>query len=99
MKQLTKDQAVAFATSEAYKTMNHKQIAEFQINQKCLCMPFRIFHEAVEKVLNRPVFTHEFGSLGIDGIRAEIMQGAKPPSFEDIIKLLPKEKTLVGVID
>jgi hypothetical protein len=34
-------------------------------------MPFDVFHEAVEKTIGRPVFTHEFG-VNANGIRAEI---------------------------
>jgi hypothetical protein len=94
MQQLTKDEAVAFAESNSYEGMSYRQIAEFQINQKCLCMPFSKFHEAVEKTLDRSVFTHEFG-MNYDGIKAEIMDGKEAPSFEDIIGLIPKEKLIV----
>jgi hypothetical protein len=94
MQQLTKDEAVAFAESKSYEGMSYRQIAEFQINQKCLCMPFSKFHEAVEKTLDRPVFTHEFG-MNYDGIKAEIMDGKEAPSFEEIIGLIPKGKLIL----
>ena len=97
MKQLPKEQAIAFAESESYKDMSHRDIAEFQINQEKMCMPFSIFHEAVEKTINRPVFTHEFG-LNYKGIKAEIMDGKEPPSFEEIINLIPKEKLMMVAI-
>lgn len=93
MKQLTREQAIDFAESESYKSMNYREIAEFQINQKRLCMPFSVFHEAVEKTINRPVFTHEFG-LNADGIRSEIMEGKEPPSFDELINLVPKKRTI-----
>lgn len=94
MKQLTKDQAINFAESKAFSNMSYREIAEFQINQKKLCMPFSIFHKAVEKTIERPVFTHEFG-LNSDGIKAEIMGSKPPPSFEEIINLIPKEKLII----
>ena len=94
MKQLTKEQAIAFADSKVYKDMTYKEIAEFQINQELLCMPFNIFHEAVEKTLDRSVFTHEFG-LNSEGIKAEIMEGKDPPSFEEILNLIPEDKRVV----
>ncbi len=94
MKQLTKEQAINFAESKAFSNMSYREIAEFQINQKKLCIPFNIFHEAVEKTIKRPVFSHEFG-LNSDGIKAEIMEGKTPPSFEDIINLIPKEKLII----
>ena len=60
MKQLTKEQAIAFAENKCYENMTYRQIAEFQMEQDKLCMPFGVFHEAMEKTLGRPVFTHEF---------------------------------------
>jgi len=93
MKQLTKEQAIAFSESESYKGMSYQEIAEFQINQEKLCMPFGVFHEAIEKTINRPVFTHEFG-LNAEGIKAEVMEGKEPPNFEDIINLIPQGKLI-----
>ena len=60
MKQLTKEQAIAFGENKCYEGMTYRQIAEFQMEQDKLCMPFNVFHEAIEKTLGRPVFTHEF---------------------------------------
>ena len=94
MKQLTKEQAIAFYDSKAYENMSFRQRAEFQIDQELLCMPFSVFHEAVEKTIGRPVFTHEFG-LNYDGIRDEIFNGAEPPSMEDILNMIPKDKLLI----
>lgn len=71
VEQLTKEQAIAFHDNEQWKGMSFKQKAILQISQEKLCMPFGIFHEAVEKTIGRPVFTHEFG-VNADGIRAEI---------------------------
>jgi hypothetical protein len=70
MKQLTKEQAIAFCENKCYEGMTYRQIAEFQIEQDRLCMPFDIFHEAIEKTLGRPVFTHEFAFA--DGLRKEL---------------------------
>jgi len=97
MKQLTKEQAISFAESKSYEGMSSKEIAEFQINQEKMCMPFEIFHEAVEKTIGRPVFTHEFG-MNFEGIKDEIMNGAEPPSFDEIMSLIPKGKLIVGAI-
>jgi len=94
MKQLTTEQAVSFDESKAYEGMSQREIAEFQINQDILCMPFNIFHEAVEKTLDRSIFTHEFG-LNYEAIKSEIMDGRQPPSFEEIISLIQSDKLLV----
>ena len=71
IEQLTKEQAIAFHDNEQWKGMSFKQKATLQISQEKLCMPFDVFHEAVEKTIGRPVFTHEF-VVNADGIRAEI---------------------------
>ena len=91
MKQLTREQALAFAENKLWQGMNHRQIAEFQIEQDRLCMPFSVFHEAIEKALGRPVYTHEFG-FNREGLRKELY-GEKPaPTFEEILDLIPKDK-------
>jgi hypothetical protein len=57
---LTKDEAVALADSKFWEKLTPRERAEFQLQEDRLCMPFAIFHEAVEIALGRPVFTHEF---------------------------------------
>ena len=73
MKQLTEKEAIDFYDKELWKTMSLKERAQFQIIQDRLCMPWSIFHEAVEKTLDRPVFTHEF-AMNRDGITEELME-------------------------
>jgi hypothetical protein len=90
MKQLTKEQAIAFYDNKLYENMTLKQRAEFQLEQDRLCMPFDIFHEAIEKTLDRPVFTHEFAFR--DELRKELYGKKESPTFEEIIELIPKEK-------
>jgi hypothetical protein len=91
---MKKEQAIALSKSEFWKGMTHRQIAEFQMSEPLLCMPFNVFHEAVEKTLGRPVFTHEFG-LNYDGIKDELFHGKTPPTMEEIINLIPEEKRIV----
>ena len=93
MKQLTKEQAIAFGKNKCYEEMNYRQRAEFQIEQQFLCMPFDVFHVAIEKTLCRPVFTHEFAF--IDSIKKELYGEKEPPTFEEICALIPKEKLIV----
>ncbi len=59
-KQFTKEEAIAFAEEGKRKEMTLKERAKFQLFQNLLCMPFDVFHEAVEKAFKRPVYTHEF---------------------------------------
>lgn len=90
---LTKEQAIALGEAKFYEKMSHREIAEFQISEPFLCMPFDVFHEALEKTLNRPVFTHEFACA--DDLRRELFEGKAPPTPEEIINMIPVEKRIV----
>lgn len=75
---MTKEQAIALAESGFWKTMTHREIATFQLFEPLLCMPFEVFHEAIEKTLGRPVWTHEFG-LNWDGLKSELIGEKQAP--------------------
>ena len=93
MKQLTKEEAIAFYENKLYEGMTHRQIAEFQMEQDKLCVPFDLFHEAMEEALGRPVYTHEFAFR--DELRKELY-GEKPaPTLEEIINLIPEGKRMI----
>lgn len=94
MKQLTKEQAIKFLESKSWESMSNREIASFQLQQDLLCIPFSRFHEAVEKTLNRPVFTHEFG-LNRQGLIDELLNGAEPPSLDEIINMIPEANRIV----
>ena len=100
VKQLTKEQAIKFAESKIWETENWtaRQIVEFQLFQKILCMPFDVFHEAMEKALGRPVYTHEFG-LNVEGLKKEFLGEKSPPTLEEIIQMIPAEKRVVVMLD
>ena len=94
MKQLTKEQAIAFCENKCYDDMTPRQIAEFQLEQERLCMPIDVFHKAIKEALGRPVFTHEFG-LNRDGLRKELHGEKEPPTLEEIINLIPDDKRIL----
>jgi hypothetical protein len=96
MKQLTEKQAIKFANSGVWKNWTPEQIVEFQLFQELLCMPFGDFHEAVEIVLKRPVWTHEFASKGIE---KEYLKLKPAPSFDEIINLIPENKRVLIFTD
>lgn len=95
--EITEQQAVQLAGSGFWKTMTHRQIAEFQMHTSRLCMPFGVFHEAVEKALGRPVWTHEFG-LALDALKAELRGDRGAPTFSEIMNLIPEEKRVLIVL-
>ena len=94
MKQLTKDQAIRLAESSFWEEMSAKEIADFQMNQNLLCMPFEVFHKALEEVLGRPVFTHE---LAFDPIRAELRGERSKPTFDEVLNLIPESKRILVI--
>lgn len=95
MEQFTEKQAKDFAESGLWKTWTPEQIVKLQLYQDRLCVPFDVFHKAIEKVLGRPVWTHEFAfveqlRLEFEGIRAK-------PTLQEIMDLIPKEKLIIVV--
>ena len=60
--QVSEEKAIELAENVNYDNWTSKEIFLFQISQEKLSMDFDIFHEATEKVLGRPVFTHEFAN-------------------------------------
>lgn len=97
MNSLGKDKAIELANTHWWESATHREIAEFQLFTTELCCPFTIFHEAVEKSLGRPVFTHEFGSNGYNNLVLEFLGVRKAPSLDDIINLLPEKNRIVLV--
>ena len=66
---MTEEEAIAKCKSEWWYHCSAAKIVEFQLFEDRLCMDFSAFHGAVESVLGRQVFTHEFRNM--DALRAE----------------------------
>lgn len=92
--QLTKEQAIAFADSKIWEHWTDDQIVRLQLFQQRLAVPFSRFHEAIEKVLGRPVYTHEFG-FNYKGLVLEYLGEKETPTLQEIIDLIPAEKRIV----
>jgi len=93
MKQLTSEQAIAFADSKVWETWNDEQIVRFQLFQDMLCMPFSRFHEAISKVLDRDVYTHEFAYH--EKLKLEYLGVKAAPTLDEIINLIPEDKRII----
>ena len=91
--QFTKEQAIKLAKSDWWIGLNAKDVARIQLYQERLCMPFIEFQKAMETTLGRGVWTHEFARP--DLLKKELAGKAKPPTFQEIIDLLPKQKTIL----
>lgn len=93
-KQMTPAEAKSFGESKVWESWTYEQIVRLQLFQMQLCVPWAIFHEAIEKVLGRPIYTHEFG-LNYEGIVLEYLGEKQPPTLEEIINLIPAEKRII----
>jgi hypothetical protein len=94
---MLKKQAIKLYKSGWWKEVSDYDKVKFQLFEKRLCMPFDVFHGAVERVLGRPVFTHEFG-MNVEGLRNEFLKEQKAPTFEEIVNLIPEDKRMLVVI-
>lgn len=93
MQQLTKEQAIAFYELNEWQSWTDEQIVRMQLFQDYLAVPFGRFHEALSKVLARPVWTHEFAFA--DALREEYL-GTKPsPTLSEIMDLIPTDKRIL----
>ncbi len=92
MNQFTEDEAIDYARSGKWKELTDEQLFLLQMCQDKLCVDFGEFHRATEAVLDRPVWTHEFAS---PELLMQEFYGATPPTMEEIIDMIPKEKLIV----
>ena len=92
-KQLSEQEAIKFYNSKVYDQWSLKKIARFQLFQDRMCVPFGLFHKAMEDLLGRPVYTHEFAN--VERIRQEYLTLAQSPTIEEIIEMIPEEKRII----
>ena len=90
---MNKEEAVKLAESKFWEDMSLFERAKFQLFEDRLCMPFEIFHEALEYALGRSVWTHELGFR--ENIINEFLGDKPAPSMEEIINLIPKGKRII----
>ncbi len=99
---LTKESAVALAQSRWWESpdVTDESIVRFQLFEDRLCMDFGEFHRAIESVLGRPVFTHEFAFINEpNGLKAEYLGAANPPTFAEIMERIPEDKRVLVVTE
>ena len=83
-----RQRAIALWETQWWLGRSAREIARFQLFTRELCMPFGLFHQALEEALGRPVFIHELG-LNTDGVIHEFIGEADPPSLDEILALGP----------
>ena len=92
---MTKEQALEIATDESWKPLTYRQRAELQLEGGRICMPMKVFHDAIEEALGRPVYVHEFGT-NWEGLKAELAGEKEPPSLQEILDQIPGNKIVIG---
>jgi len=99
MQQLTETQAIEIFNSNVWQEWTDKEIVAFQLYQERLCLPFARFHEAIEAVLERSVWTHEFAFISKpNGLQDQYEGKCGKPSMQDIMMLFPKDKPIILVV-
>ena len=91
--EITTEQAIEIYESNWWEKLDPKEVAFLQLHQSKLCMPFSLFHNYIEQLLDRPVWTHEFADA--DSLRDEYKEVIDKPTFETIVNKLPQEKVIL----
>lgn len=94
VKHIGTDAAIAMYDAKWHEGKTHREIAEHQMEVAELCVPFAIFHEAVEKTIGRPVFAHEFG-LTPHLLWNEIFHASTGLTLTESMNLTPEGKRLI----
>lgn len=89
-----KTAAIRLAELKWWEGKTPREICDVQLFVTELCCPFEVLHEAVEKALGRPVYTHEFG-LNYEGLVDEFLGVKQAPTLKEIMEMIPEEKRVV----
>lgn len=95
MYEIARETALKLERSKFWETMSSRDVALFQLQVDRLCMPFGVFHKAVEEAVGHGVYTHEFADP--THLLAEIGGEVKPRTLEEVLDLLPAEKRVLVV--
>lgn len=91
---LTEREAYSIAETRFWESgeWTHTELALMQLNQRRLVMDFSAFHQSVEKMLDRPVWTHEF--INPDAMLNEYETKIKP-TIQEIMDPLDPDVVIV----
>lgn len=95
IEQFTEEQAIALSESCWWEVCTADEIVRLQLYQERLCMPFPHYQRTIEKVLGRPVYLHEF--MDPDALIREYEGSKTPPTFDEIVAMIPSDKLVVIV--
>ena len=85
-----RENAIEIAESKAWEKWPLKERAWYQLHVKELMMPFDKFHEAVEALMDRPVWTHEFADMQflIDELEGNVPKADMADIIEKLFNLV-----------
>ena len=92
---MTKEEAIEMGESGWWIGKSPAEIVAFQLYENKLCMPFDTYQEAIEAVLGRPVWTHEFAFP--DNLRREFEGKCDAAGMQQSLDLIPADKLVVIV--
>lgn len=84
IEQMTDEQGSAFQDSKRWETMSHRDQATLQLLQQRLWMPFKVFHNAVEKTLGRALPATDLG-LNRSRLIEELLEGRTAPALHHLL--------------
>lgn len=90
MEQLSKRQAENIYHQQLWVHLDDEQKVQLQLFQRCLCMPFREFHTALENLLKRKIHLMEFGEL--NKLTDEYLRHYPQPEWNHVQTQLEKAK-------
>ncbi|MDO8542329.1 MAG: hypothetical protein Q7S40_17965 [Opitutaceae bacterium] len=93
-----RQRAVALSESNWWEGRTAREIAKFQLFTVELCMPFNVFHRALQEALGRPVWRHELG-LCVDELIQEFLGERDAPAVAEILALLPQDKCQPVIVE
>ena len=71
MRQIDADEAITIHDSEQWKEWTNEQVVAFQLFQERLAVPWSVFQLAMDDVLGRPTWTHEY--TDVDKLKTEYL--------------------------
>lgn len=84
---MSRENAVALSKSNFWQGLTNFQIASFQLFQSRLCMPFDVFHGAVDKFAPG-CSTISFGLL-VPELQKAVRGKKGAPTLEEILSFMP----------
>ena len=86
MKKISSHEAKKLYKLKLWEKMTDEEIVRFQLFQDYLIMPFPIYSRALSRILNRPVYSHEFAAP--EFLQKEFLKEIPSPSIDEIFARL-----------